>query len=124
MLTNLLTYLQYDTGEEYAPQDDVESYSRNYRSLQVPDQVKKFLVYFRNCINESMIFEVQNLYENTFPKLTEQYFKQESWPDESAIAHIVDNDVVFLILYKELYFRQIYASSQGPTPDQRFGSII
>lgn len=70
-----------------------------------------------------MIFEVQNLYENSFPKLTEQYFKQESWPDENAVAHIVDNDPVFLILYKELYYRQIYANLTGPTLDQRFGSF-
>lgn len=89
----------------------------------VPDSVRKFLIYFRNCINEGMIFEVQNLYENSFPKLTEQYFKKESWPDENVVAQIVDNDTIFLILYKELYYRQIYANKQGPTLEQRFGSF-
>lgn len=72
-----------------------------------------------------MIFEVQNLYENSFPKLTEQFFDKQSWPDEGDVAHIVDNDPVFLVLYKELYYRHIYARIQGgPSLEQRFGSFF
>lgn len=70
-----------------------------------------------------MIFEVQNLYENTFPKMSDQYFDKTTWPDESAIAHMVENDPVFLILYKELYYRHIYAKMPGPSLEQRFGSF-
>ena len=29
-----------------------------------------------------------------FPKLTEQYFEKKSWPDESDVARLVDNDQV------------------------------
>jgi hypothetical protein len=29
-----------------------------------------------------------------FPKLTEQYFQKTLWPDESDIAHLVDEDTV------------------------------
>ncbi|CAD6224788.1 GSCOCG00005553001-RA-CDS [Cotesia congregata] len=112
---------QYDTFEDYGPPDvHTDSYER-FR--QVPEVVRKFLIYFRNCINEGMIFEIQNLYENTFPKISEQLFEKQSWPDESEIAHIVENDTVFLILYKELYYRHIYARMQGPTLEQRFGSF-
>ena len=42
----------------------------------LPEQVKKFLQYFQDMIKEGNVFEVNNLYENIFPKLTDQYFKE------------------------------------------------
>lgn len=90
---------------------------------RVPDVVKKFLVYFRNVINEGLVFEIQNLYENTFPKLTEQYFSSSSWPSAKDIQDLVENDSVFLILYQELYFRHIYAQGT-PTVEQRLASFF
>ncbi|XP_053606103.1 eukaryotic translation initiation factor 3 subunit L [Plodia interpunctella] len=103
------------------PQYDLE-YDRSY--YKMPDMVKKFLVYFRNMITEGVTYEILNLYENTFPKLTEQYFESTPWPDEQEVAPIVDNDHVFMILYKELYYRDIYARVPGgPKPEQRFHSF-
>lgn len=63
----------------------------------MPEMVKKFLTYFRNVISEGLIFEIQNLYESTFPKLTEQYFEKRPWPDEIEVANIVDNDPVCIL---------------------------
>lgn len=54
-------------------------------------------------ITEGMTFEIQNLYENTFPKLTEQYFENTPWPDEKEVAPIVDNDHVSNCLYTLIY---------------------
>ncbi|XP_061715338.1 eukaryotic translation initiation factor 3 subunit L [Cydia fagiglandana] len=103
------------------PQYDLE-YDRSY--YKMPDMVKKFLVYFRNMINEGVTYEILNLYETTFPKLTEQYFENTPWPDENEVAPIVDNDHVFMILYTELYYRDIYARVPGgPKPEQRFQSF-
>ncbi|XP_049874734.1 eukaryotic translation initiation factor 3 subunit L [Pectinophora gossypiella] len=103
------------------PQYDLE-YDRSY--YKMPEMVKKFLVYFRNMINEGVTYEILNLYENTFPKLTDQYFENTPWPDENEVAPIVDNDHVFMILYKELYYRDIYARVPGgPKPEQRFHSF-
>ncbi|XP_026316729.1 eukaryotic translation initiation factor 3 subunit L [Hyposmocoma kahamanoa] len=103
------------------PQYDLE-YDRSY--YKMPEMVKKFLVYFRNMITEGVTYEILNLYENTFPKLTEQYFENTPWPDENEVAPIVDNDHVFMILYKELYYRDIYARVPGgPKPEQRFHSF-
>ncbi|XP_076660347.1 eukaryotic translation initiation factor 3 subunit L-like [Halictus rubicundus] len=116
-------YNEYDTYDDYG-QADVHSdqYDRlSYR--QVPETVRSFLVFLRNCINEGMIFEIQNLYEVSFPKLSEQLFDKCAWPDAQAIAPIVDNDQVFLTLYKELYYRHIYARMQGPTLEQRLNSF-
>lgn len=72
-------------------------------------QVKKFLVYFRNMITEGVTYEILNLYENTFPKLTEQYFENTPWPDENEVAPIVDNDhvnviILFCVQYYNLLF--------------------
>lgn len=62
----------------------------------MPEQVKNFLIYFRNNVNEGLIFELQTLYEHTWPKLTEDYFEKRSWPEESEVAALVGNDVVSL----------------------------
>ena len=87
----------------------------------VPDQVKKFLQYFQDMIKEGNVYEVNNLYENSFPKLTDQYFKSSPWPEADDIAPYVNDDPIFLNLYRELYFRHIYARVQGgPTVHQRY----
>lgn len=91
----------------------------------MPENVKKFLLYFRNAINEGVIFDIQNMYENTWPKLSEQYFEKRAWPDENEVQAVVGNDRVFMILYKELYFRHIHARIPGgPTLDQRVNSFL
>lgn len=45
-------------------------------------------------ITEGMTYEISNLYENTFPKLTEQYFDNTPWPHEDEVSPLVDNDPV------------------------------
>jgi hypothetical protein len=35
---------------------------------KVPDNVKRFLVHFRNSIKQGNIYEIQNLYENRLVK--------------------------------------------------------
>lgn len=91
----------------------------------MPDNVKKFLIFFRNVITDGIVYEIQNLYENTFPKLSEQYFEKKAWPDENVVAELVGDDTVFMILYKELYYRHIHARIQGgPMLEQRVGSFF
>lgn len=92
---------EYSYGGDYEPHTgdphlDIE-YDRQY--YKMPEMVKKFLTYFRNVISEGLIFEIQNLYENSFPKLTEQYFEKRPWPDEEEVAKIVDNDPVSMLSF-------------------------
>lgn len=61
---------------------------------RMPELVEKFLIYFRNCVNEGLVFELQNLYETTWPKLTEDYFEKKPWPEDKEVAKLVDNDLV------------------------------
>lgn len=108
------------------PRQDME-YERQYQSTQstfiVPDVIKNFLTYFRKCIKDQNVYGIQDAYENGFSKLTERFFKTNPWPDAEVVAPIVQNDPVFLNLYKELYYRHIYARVQsGPTLDQQFES--
>jgi len=67
---------------------------------------------------ERNIREIYSMYSHTFPTLSERFFKGTSWPRAEYVAHLVDNDHVYCVLYKELYFRHIYASGV-PTLDQR-----
>jgi len=116
-------YNQYDYGDLHTgdPQRDIE-YDRQH--FKVPEMVKKFLQYFCSSLSDGLVFDLQNIYENTFPKLTEKFFDKRPWPDEEEVSHIVDNDPIFLILYKELYYRHIYARVPGgPSLEQRFSSF-
>ncbi|KAI5719349.1 hypothetical protein M8J76_008970 [Diaphorina citri] len=115
-----------DYGGEYHGQEDGHYEMDMERSnlYKVPDNVKRFLVHFRNSIKQGNIYEIQNLYENSFPKISDQYYEKRPWPEASVIAPLVDHDKTFLILYNELYYRHIYARAQGgPSLDQRFDSF-
>jgi len=98
---------------------------RSVSDYMVPDPIKKFIVYFHEVISQGNGYEIAKLYEQTWPKLTEQYFKSSPWPEAEEIESFVQGDQLFLILYKELYYRHIYARVQGgPTLAQRFESYM
>lgn len=68
----------------------------------MPESVKNFLIYFRNNINEGLVFELQSLYELSWPKLTEDYFEKRPWPEEAEVAELVDKDAVSVVFYLDL----------------------
>lgn len=76
-----------------------------------------FKIAYTNC-RERNIREIYTMYSHTFPTLSERFFKGGTWPRAESIAYLVDNDHVYLVLYKELYFRHIYATGV-PTLEQR-----
>lgn len=93
-------------------------------SSEVPDVIRQFIQYFHSAIKEGRLDDIQDLYENTFPKLSEDYYERNPWPDENVISYLVDNDRTFLVLYKELYFRHLHARlSNSVTLQQRFDSF-
>ncbi|XP_022253982.1 eukaryotic translation initiation factor 3 subunit L-like [Limulus polyphemus] len=110
----------FHTGD---PRQDLE-YERQFsQSYKVPEGVRNFLVYLRKAIGEGNVYEIQDLYENSYVKLTERYFKTTPWPEVKDVSPIVQDDEIFLILYKELYYHHLYARVQGClTIDQRFES--
>lgn len=100
-------------------------YERNYYAARMPDNVKYFLINFCQAIKEGNLYDIQNMYENTFPQISDHHFDKTAWPEEQEVAAIVDNDKVFLILYKELYYRHIHARIPGgPKLEQRINSFF
>mmetsp|Transcript_20993 Transcript_20993/g.59056 ORF Transcript_20993/g.59056 Transcript_20993/m.59056 type:complete len:487 (+) Transcript_20993:116-1576(+) len=87
----------------------------------IHEEVEKFIVFFHNHVKDRNTQQIQMVYEVSFPKLTDRYYKSSHWPSVGAIASLVNNDQVFLLLYRELYFRHIYARLQ-PTLQQRIES--
>ena len=49
---------------------------------------------------ERNIREIYSMYEVSFVKLSERFFKGTTWPPVEAIADLVDQDHVFCLLYK------------------------
>ncbi|WVR06875.1 eukaryotic translation initiation factor 3 subunit L [Kwoniella sp. DSM 27419] len=88
---------------------------------QVPEDVKRFLVLFHQAILENDLPSITNMYESGWNKLTQAHYSQNEWPEAELISPLVQNDQVFLTLYRELYFRHVYAKLQ-PTIDDRFQS--
>ncbi|XP_065558522.1 eukaryotic translation initiation factor 3 subunit L-like [Artemia franciscana] len=101
-----------------------QQYATNqYAQYALPDPVKKFLPWFRDVIMMCRVAEIQHAYDVIFPKLTEDHFKSSPWPEVEEIIPIVGDDPQFIILYKELYYRHIFARvTGGPTIHQRFES--
>lgn len=133
-LENEFDYPAYDRGNEFYRQEsdneprvviDLE-FERQQQSYKMNDAVKSFINHFFRAIQNAKIFEITHDYEFGWNMLSEQYFKSTTWPDVESIESMLPNDSmksIFLILYKEMYYRHIYASIQGgPSLEQRFES--
>ncbi|KAL5975939.1 hypothetical protein ACLOJK_020268 [Asimina triloba] len=103
-------------GPTSASYDDL-GYDPNF----VPDSVKTFVVHLYRLIREKNVYETDLMYEESFQKLSDRMFKESPWPSVEAIAPHVDNDHVFCLLYRELWFRHLYARL-SPTLKQRIDS--
>ena len=93
-------------------------------SYNMPEEVQTFLVHLYKAITEKNVFEIQNLYETGFAHLTDTYFKEQNWPDENEVGGLFCDRPQFkefMVLYKELYFRHLYAKT-SPNIEQRFES--
>lgn len=68
------------------------------KQLSTPQfEVLRFLFLL---IRERNLREIFSMYETSFTKLSERYFKGTTWPPVDAIAHLVEHDHVFCLLYK------------------------
>eukprot|EP01134_Creolimax_fragrantissima_P006716 CFRG6716T1 len=106
--------------------EDPEEYDQEFEvtnaMYQLPDVVRDFILYFHEHVVNREVGVIQNIYENSWQKLSDRFFGDCTWPPVETISDLVDGDQVFLILYKELYYRHIYAKLV-PTLEQRFESF-
>ncbi|GFY54427.1 eukaryotic translation initiation factor 3 subunit L [Trichonephila inaurata madagascariensis] len=92
-------------------------------TYKIPEIVRNFLMYLAKAISDGNVYELQTLYETSYVKLTERFYKTTPWPMAKDVASIVHDDEKFEILYKELYYRHLYARvSGGPSIAERFES--
>ncbi|KAF5366211.1 hypothetical protein D9758_005722 [Tetrapyrgos nigripes] len=105
---------------------------------QIPDVVKGFIVHFHQAVQENNLAEITVAYESGWNKYTEKFYARTEWPEAEIIAPLVNDgafsiycafdeelmdipDPIFLILYRELYYRHVYSRLQ-PNIDDRFHS--
>lgn len=117
----------YDEEGDEAFEDD-EAYTEEEAGAPaphvraVPEPVRKFVVLFHKYFIQKNVDKITGIYHYTFSKLTDRFFKDSTWPSEETIAPLVNNDKVFLLMYKELYFRHIYSKREQPSLNARFES--
>ncbi|KAF9223203.1 eukaryotic translation initiation factor 3 subunit 6 [Gyrodon lividus] len=88
---------------------------------QIPDVVKRFIVHFHQAVLDNNLPEITLAYESGWNRLTEKFYSKTEWPEAEIIAPLVNDDQIFLILYRELYYRHVYSRLQ-PNVDDRFHS--
>lgn len=88
----------------------------------VSSDVKSFVKKLNIALRDGAVDYMERLYEVDFNQLTESTFHVSSWPSEKQIAPFVNEDNNFLVLYKEMYFRHIYAKLR-PSVYDRFDSF-
>lgn len=113
----MATSYEYEDGSQHSAAPDSGGYDPNF----VPDSVKTFVVHLYRHIREKNVYEIHQMYETSFQTLSERMFKDIPWPSAEAVATYVDNDVVFCLLYREMWFRHLYARL-SPTLKQRIDS--
>jgi len=89
----------------------------------IPDSVDHFLGCLLESVRSRNIQEINRLYETVFNQLTDRYYGKTKWPSAQAVSEAIGTDnPLFLILYKELYYRHIYARLNPVSFEDRVGS--
>eukprot|EP01116_Phalansterium_solitarium_P004945 TRINITY_DN16187_c0_g1_i1.p1 TRINITY_DN16187_c0_g1~~TRINITY_DN16187_c0_g1_i1.p1 ORF type:complete len:532 (-),score=91.29 TRINITY_DN16187_c0_g1_i1:120-1715(-) len=110
-----------DIGRYEEAQADRASLKQQPQYVAVPEVVKQFVTYFHRHIQDRNVYDIFSMYENSWTKITEKYFKQTEWPHPLDISYLVNDDPLFMVLYKEMYFRHIYANL-SPSLEHRIAS--
>ncbi|CDW56618.1 Paf67 domain containing protein [Trichuris trichiura] len=87
----------------------------------VSDEVRSFLRQLKRSLRDQNAQEILTLYEYGFTDLTERFCGEAALPDEKVVISVTASDPsnvydsIFVVLYKELYYRFIYAKSYRAT---------
>ncbi|KAL5532341.1 hypothetical protein ACEPAF_5911 [Sanghuangporus sanghuang] len=121
-------YVQNDVYDEAQAQIDNATFTAVQQQMaqqqafaQIPDSVKRFIVHFHQAVVNNNLEQISIAYESGWNKLTEKHYAKTEWPEAEVIAPLVNDDPIFLILYRELYYRHVYSRLQ-PDIDDRFHS--
>lgn len=106
-------------------ESDSEGGAPQKKQEQIPDAIDHFLGRLNDNVQVRNMAEINKLYEEDFNKLTERHYKNARWPSAQRVAdqlNIEDvNGSIFMLLYKDLYYRHVY-TKLPPTYDDRRNS--
>ncbi|KAG8997099.1 hypothetical protein FRB94_005307 [Tulasnella sp. JGI-2019a] len=116
----------YDTDQNQFPEAAAilqlqQQLAQQTALVQIPDVVKRFIIHFHQAVVTHNLQEISVSYESGWNRLTEKFYPKSEWPEAEIIAPLVDDDPIFLVLYRELYYRHVY-SRLSPNVDDRFHS--
>ncbi|KAI7867649.1 RNA polymerase I-associated factor PAF67-domain-containing protein [Spinellus fusiger] len=117
----LVAQARYTHHSDIEDSFDEVSVQQQPSTTQIPDTVRNFILHFYRNVLENNVYELHNIYDSSFNKLTDKFYTKQAWPDAESISSFVNDDQVFLTLYRELYYRHIYARLT-PTLEHRFHS--
>jgi len=87
------------------------------------DSVKSFIASFHQAVKDNSLVLINQNYDANWGKLTEKFFKQAEWPSAAVVAPLVGNDTLFVILYKEMYYRHLFSRLHATTTlEHRIGA--
>jgi translation initiation factor 3 subunit L len=90
---------------------------------EVPDNIKHAITGLKQAIGDVNIGHMVNNYETYWNKTNDKYKgSQTEWPTAEKIAPLVGDDELFLYLYKELYYRNLYSTSKNLSVEQRLAA--
>jgi len=75
----------------------------------LPEKVDYFLGKLLEALQTRKIADIHKLYEDDFNKLSQEYYKGGRWPSVSLVSSQISSEPLFLILYKELFYRHVYS---------------
>ncbi|CAD5220265.1 unnamed protein product [Bursaphelenchus xylophilus] len=91
----------------------------------IQEDVLHFLIYLHRIIQEKQVDEVYELYKHFFGEQSDRFFSERSWPDAKKLEDTNSFDHLFIVLYKELYYRDLYQRSRrGPSLQHRYESYL
>mmetsp|Transcript_20006 Transcript_20006/g.29749 ORF Transcript_20006/g.29749 Transcript_20006/m.29749 type:complete len:561 (-) Transcript_20006:26-1708(-) len=96
----------------------VASSSNKTTASGLPEVIKNFFGYFYRHLSSKNVFELHAIYENSLPTLTEQFYARAAWPKASVVAPLVEENDIFLMLYKEFYFKHVHSRLKPSIQDR------
>lgn len=79
-------------------------------SEELPQPIGDFIFDLHDATRRAQrLEEVQVLYEQKYKELSDKFYAQAAWPHPSTIISECNNDEVFLLFYKELTMRHLFA---------------
>jgi translation initiation factor 3 subunit L len=79
----------------------------------IKEDADSFLGRLLDGLEKRQVAAIHVLYEDTYNKVSERNYKNTRWPHADLVAEQVSESPLFLVLYKELYYRHVYSKFQG-----------